>query len=283
MSDNGYIYNYEHGSVKVVNITGTTLQVVLNYQEVDAAAPTDHPPPAALPLPPAFTTPLSQQFDTFWAVTKDANGKTPHDRAVDQISAVVQQQVHQRGTKYTAYNIVAQLPLSGSLRSLSDQGKLFLSYWLPGANVLFSSTTPSTGGIIADPQLRLTFDIEFFFVLNIPAIPCFITVQGASLTAHNANISAANFTATVGGAFVALTNFFTDQPIAVFQSAEGAVDSVEEPIGNSPIGPFLDQIAEPCARARELGFLKFSAFTDASTRTLGFRLVHPVEPGSQDS
>jgi hypothetical protein len=281
MSDNGYIYNYEHDGLKVADITNTALQLVLNYQEPDAATPTDHPPPPGFPLPSSVTTPLSQQFDTFWGVTKDANGKTPRDRAVDRIATILQQQVRRQGDKYTAYDIDSQLPLSGSLRALSDQGKLFLSYWLPGADIRFTSTTPSSGGLISDPQFRLTFDIEFFFVLDIPAIPCDMTVQGASLNAHNAHINPANLTATIGGAIQAIGDFFSDRPIAAFQSAEGGVDSTHEPIGDSPIGPFLAQIAKPCAKARTIGFLKFGVFTNANTPTLGFRFTHPVDPAPE--
>jgi hypothetical protein len=251
------------------DITGTDLAILFNYESKTATAPQDDNLQVALPWLealgiisiPASTqqtllsllqTPLSQQFNTFWA-TAPQGGKSAHDLAVAQIVSSVQSGASQLGSKYTAYNI--------------EVGHVV---------VKFQVTSPHTGGSIPDPKYHLEFDANLLLDMSVPTTPCALA-PAASLYVQNANISAANWTATLGDALESLVNIFNDDPASIFQGAEGEIDGYYIG-GSAPIVSTLASMGGACTGAVSSGFTQFGAFIDASTHTLGFRLTHPVDP-----
>lgn len=68
------------------DVTGSTLEVTIRFPDpnqnfIEIPIPLSMLPPQAQQL---LATPLRNQFQTFWSVTKDGNGQTQRDRAIAQ-------------------------------------------------------------------------------------------------------------------------------------------------------------------------------------------------------
>ncbi len=261
----GYIYNYTTAGNPVVDITGTSLQLLINFRDKNANAPSDHAPGsvgvlAFGALQVAARTPLSETFDQLWGVNKDSTGRTMQQRAVAQVIQEVQSQ--------GGSNVSGSFPSTGALRSLVlAKGPVFLSYWLASASFKFSK-----GPLGAD--WNLTFDTELFVTIDTQNWP---TISPkASVTVTNANISAANVGATVDESVQAVGNFLSSQPLAIFQGQEGDVDSSAAPPPDlSALTTFFTTLS---STAIPLGFLTLNPFIDSGAKTLNLRLVHAVDP-----
>jgi hypothetical protein len=289
----GYIDNYASPGNPVIDITGTPLGILLNFVPKGSASPqtvSALPFVSTLDLPPALLaqlqTPLSQIGDQVWSQDTDANGKTMRDRTTATIISDVSAAVSMRGAGYSAYNISANLPTTGILRSLIIGGDppspiqtIFLSYELLGISVSFTSTTPYTGGLIPDPTYNVTFDVELLMIIITPAEPGPFSLS-SSVNVENANISASNVIAAVGDAVATFVNFITEQPTNLFQAGEGQIDSSGGQVAVDP-GPFsalLAQLSAGWLAAVPFGFVQFHAFINPNSRTLNFQLTHPVDP-----
>jgi hypothetical protein len=262
----GYIDNYANAGNPVVNITGTSLQLLLNFRDKNASAPNDHAPGSVGPgfglLQAVLRPPLSNLFDQMWGVNKDSNGQTMQQRAV----ALVTQEIQSQG----GTNVSGSFPSTGTLQALATgnalNGPMFLSYWLAGASFTFNK-----GPLGA--EWKLTFNVELFIIIdtqNWPTLSPKVSVSPA-----DANISANNAGATIDGALQTLGNFFTDQPLSLFQGQEGDIDSSSAPPPDfSVLTDFFTKLA---SMAIPLGFRTLHPFIDSSTNSLNLRLIHRVD------
>ena len=289
----GYIDNYASPDNPVVDITGKPLGVLMNFADKGAASPTDHPllgVPGLPGLPPPvvslLTTPLSQMFDTAWAQTPGPDGKTVREKTRLQVISQVQSAVKGFGSGYSALGVRATLPETGSLKALIPLGSLtnpnasqlvLLSYQLTGFTVLFSVTTPFTGGLIPDPDYRLTFDVEFFVSIVIPLGVGPLTSL-ASFNVENASIDADNIIALAGDTILSAINFLSGQPTSIFQGAEGEIDTSTNATGS--VGPFNSMLSALSAfwsvASGTFGFNQLIGFID-SQPALNFQFIHPVD------
>lgn len=256
------------------DITGSTLEVTIRFPDpnqnfIEIPIPPSMLPPQAQQL---LATPLSNQFQTFWSVTKDSNGQTQRDRAIAQTQSQVSTSVH-TNTGQTAYNIAVNFPTSGRLFA-AVTGDLTLEYRLPGEVVTFSVTTPTIFGSYADPAFKLTFDTALDINSPIPAMPCTFSPL-ASLIIENANITGDNFIGNAAEFVGNLINFFQGQP-PIFQSAEGSIDGVN-PTSTGSFASTFGLLATACVQAQSAGFIQFQVFVDQANSALAFRLIHPLD------
>jgi hypothetical protein len=279
----------------LIDITGTLLTVLLNFENKGAQAPTDHNLLAftgLLNVPPNIVAllqaPLNQLFDQVWAQQTDSNGQTMRDRAKAQIESQISSGVAKLGSSYSAYNISLNLPQAGRLRAIVISGPgandpnvsqfIDLSYELNGISANFTVTTPYTGGLIGDPTYNLTFDIELLIVIVVPPFAGPLNTT-AEFNVANANISASNVIADIGDAILTAINFLSDQPTNIFQSAEGQIDSSGGAIPNlGPLTTLISQLATVWQQAAvQVGFTQLAAFIDAQP-SLNLRFTHPLDP-----
>ena len=261
----GYIYNYSTPGNPVIDITGTTLTLLLNFQDKTSSAPSDHPASAVLAigfLQAAVDKPLNQIFDEIWNLNLNTNGQTMMQAATAQVEQAITTQAS------GVSNVSGSFPATGSLRALIvADGPLFLSYWLPGASFTFNKGP-------LDAEWKLTFDTELLIGIDTSKWPAVTVTPSADLA--NANISAANKGADLDEAAQELINFVTGQPSNIFQAQEGTVDAYPAPPPDvSQLTTFFSDLA---AAALPSGFLQCSPFIDTGTRTLNLRLIHPPDP-----
>src|SRR5262249_1256196 len=286
----GYIDNYGGPDNPVLDITGTTLNAVLNFADKGASAPTDHSLAGLVGLPGVtsslltlLNTPLSAMGDLIWA--------TRRDRTASQIISQISSSVKGLGGGFSAYNIrVVSLPTTGTLYALVLSGSLtnpnasqvvLLSYQLTNITALFTVTTPFTGGrfpfFLPDPDYKLTFDVEFLVSIVIP-LGVGTPPSVASFNVENAHISADNFTAVVGDTIVTAINALGGRPTDIFQGAEGQIDTS----GNASdqlaaLATLLSQLGTFWSFASgTLGFKQLSAFI-GSPPALNLRFTHPLD------
>jgi hypothetical protein len=294
------------------DITGSTLQVNLDFtnqqgvaQNVNAAnIPGGLVPPAVQQLlqDPVLSTPLNQFFDQQWSQTENKNGQTMRDLSCAMIRSTIVKQVKQALNK-GAYNISCNLASSGALGARVADGTMtnqepagwhyaapfylvpggqyvMLAYWLPANSVTFS--VPVNAGplnVFGDPSYTINFDGELMILAdmanNYPAT-CTDAVYGW-MEAHNANIKAANAVADVEDALASFWQGIRDQPTALFQGAEGDINSSVEGVG--PLGPLTNtfgQWATACNGGAAFGFTQFQAGIQNSG--LAFTFSHPDLP-----
>jgi len=256
------------------DITGSALQVRIRFPDQNQNW-TEFAIPAAFLSSQAqqlLATPLSDQFQTFWSVTKDNSGQTQRDRATtlaqDDVSTAVR-----NNTGQTAYNIAVSFPASRRLLA-AVSGDLVLHYALPGEVITFNSTTSSIFGSYADPAFKLTFDAALEIASPIPATPCTFS-PSAAMIIENANLSGDNFIGKVVEIVGDLLNFFQGQP-PIFQAAEGNIDGVN-PVGTGSLADTFAQLASACVQAQAAGFVQFEVDVDQSIPALVFRLIHPLD------
>ena len=156
-------------------------------------------------------------FDSVWAQTPGPDGKTLREKTRLQAISQISSAVKAFGSGYSAVGVRATLPDTGSLKALIPSGSLanpnasqliLLSYRLTGFTALFSVTTPFTGGLIPDPDYKLTFDVEFFVSIVIPSGVGPVT-SVASFNVENASIDADNIVAAVGDTVLSAINFLS--------------------------------------------------------------------------
>jgi hypothetical protein len=281
-------------SVQLTDITGSLLNVLLNFENKGAQAPTDHPLlsfSGLLNLPPnvlaTLQIPLNQTFDQIWAVDTDSNGATMLNRTQALIVSQISSAVHGIGSSYSAYNIGVILPQTGRLLSVVESQPglvapnasqvVVLSYELNGVSAGFTVTTPYTGGLIGDPTYSMTFDITLGITIILPPSPGALLTT-AAFNIGNANISASNLIAEIGDAILTVINFLSDQPTNIFQSAEGTIDSVTGLVILGQLGVLLSQFGSAWQQAAtSVGFTQLFAFIDAQP-SLNFRFIHPLDP-----
>jgi|ERR1017187_228244 hypothetical protein len=279
----GYIDNYGNP----IDITGSPLEVVLNFQDKGASAPTDHPLSAfsgLISFPPVLTAalqqPLNQLFDQFWA------------QSTGSISAAISNQISSGvqglGGGYSAYNIGVTLPGTGDLRALvltdgltnpNASQLVLLSYEIRGISANFAVTTPYTGGALPDPTYNVSFDIAVLFEIAVPffapsppnSFATTVTTQNS-----NANINGTNPTAEGGDVLANLGNFLSGQP-PIFRAPEGQIDSASVNLTNlGQVATLLSQLASAWYQAAQsLGFTQLSASIDG-TPALKLSFIHPV-------
>jgi hypothetical protein len=260
------------------DISGSRLQVMVRFPDqnqnwVESPIPTSFLSAQAQQL---LMTPLSDQFQTFWAVTKDSSGQTQRDRAMALAQSGVASAV-QSNTGQTAYNVVVNFPTSGRLFA-SATGNLVLHYSLPGEVITFKTTTSSIFGSYADPAFKVTFDATLEIASPIPSMPCSFS-PGAAMIIENADIRGDNFIGQAAEVIGNVLNFFQDQP-PIFQAAEGAIDAVN-PVSIGSLGDTFAQLANACVQAQPAGFVQFAVSVDQSAAQLVFRLIHPLDPAPQ--
>jgi len=249
----------------VKDITGFKLQLLLNFRAKTSSGKVDHPP-GAPGIGPIWTfsglesTPLSQLFDQLWSGTKDKNGNTMHDHALE----TVRREIAQQG----ATDVTGTMPKTGSLRAFTvPDTLLLLSYWLPKANFGFHK-----GPLGA--AWSLTFNVELFISVGLQTWPTPVVMGHVNVL--DANISSANVGAAIDDALKTIANFVSEQPLALFQVQEGQIDSKSPPAPDlGPLTKFLNEIGKAGV---PLGFLKATASVDSKGSTLDLRMFHAVDP-----
>lgn len=254
------------------DISDQSLQIVLNFRDKDAPSATDHPIPSVF-LPAdaqqLLTTPVSKMFDDFWNGTKDAQGKTLADRAVDQVAAKI------RANRPDATNIGGGFPVRGTLQAEAFEPQtvagirrsvLVLNYALSQAKFTFNT------GLAA---WRITFETDLRITVFVPELPGPFTAQGSSIVSR-ADISPDNLAASAAVALGTIDSLLSSEPLALFQAAEGAIDSVS-PAGLGPLGDLLHRLDAPFRDAVTQGFLKLAPTVDGDGVRL--HLTHPVDAG----
>jgi len=284
VAQGGYIYNYAGNGRVVTDITGSPAQISLFFENKGANSQSDHPLPITM-LPQNaqqfLTTPLNRIFDQLWSGALDANGKTMRDRATDKAIAQIQKAAKKKG--YDASNISGSIPATGSMRAIALRANpsglagargptLILSYWLQGADFTFNT------GVADVATWRVTFDAELMIIIDFEywgVFPNWLSPR-ATATAADANISAANVAAAAAEAWDSFTSFISDEPIAVFQAAEGSVDST----GTQPpdLGQLTSLLNSVSSVAVQAGFLSCVPIVDPNSRTAKLQLVHPIDP-----
>ena len=202
----------------MVDITGNSLQVNLDYPNIFTTVIAQHAPDARTPLLAAVmqaplpglgagsslnSTPLSSLFDFFWNVAPAPSGTGTLQQ---QISATLGtstcQTVNNAG--FSCSNVVVRVPSTGALGALAGQcqtgplsatsgGGLVLEYVLSGAEVDFTSDAGTTWKVPVD--LFITWGTR---CLATPAAfvadgPAFAEVDTGALQPTNAAASVAQF------------------------------------------------------------------------------------------
>lgn len=263
------------------DISGRSLAMHVRFPDKDSGQMIEQPIPAGLLSPQAqqmLGTPLSTTFDQLWNGVRGQDGKTMRDQSCDRIQKIVSSNIS--SSDYQAYNISCSLSARGTLRAALSGKSLVLSYWIGGNDVSFNSTTPDTcshGTFLCptDPRLDLSFDGELLAIIGIPDTPCPLTFNAQALV-HNANISADNWTASLGEVVKGVVNYVNDEPLALFQTQEGQVDGTQQTVSLAPIQSSLDELSKGCDSARALGFEQFEAIFDPNNGPL-FRLDHALD------
>ena len=237
----GVIDNYASPDNPVVDITGTPLGVQVLFADKGSPTRTAHalaPYEAALGLSGGFLasllTPLSQFFDQVWSQTKDSKGKTMRNRVKDQVSSGITTQVNSQFPGHPPYNIFVSLPETGILRALVVSGPsvvsggtlIYLSYEINGNSASWSLHNTQVWPLLpSDAGYTLTFDLELFIQIIIPAQVNNPLTTVALAFVENSNISGANTSAQIADFVGGLINFINGQPFNIFQAAEGSIDS----------------------------------------------------------
>jgi hypothetical protein len=293
------------------DITANPIQVDLDFtdkggthQDVNATSlPSRVVPQDIAPLlqNPVLTTPLGSFFNTQWNATDPKTGQSMHDSACDTIKSSLIDQVHQ-SLNVNPYNITCSLATSGSVGALVADGTmttqeppgwhysapfylvsggqhLLIDYWLPGDSVSFSVPVGSPANLLGDPSYTVTFDARLRMLVdvadNYPAT-CTDAVFGWS-EADDATVNASNVSANVDDAVGSFVAWVNGQPTAIFQSAEGQIDSGTYQAG--PLGPLtstFDQLRGACDSARGVGFTSLQA--GVQNGALAFTFSHPDLP-----
>jgi hypothetical protein len=253
----------------VEDITGFKLQLLLNYRGKSSSDKADHPPGDApgdsgigliWVVSGLGNTPLNELFDKLWSGDKDKSGKTMHDRALETALEEIKKE---GGT-----NVTGTIPRTGKLRALVSDGLLLLSYWLPAATFSFNK-----GPLGA--SWSLTFNIELFISINLVTWPK--PLVAGQVNVSDADISPANVGASLDDFFKKIVNFVTEQPLALFQTQEGDIDSTSpRPPDLGPLTKLLNDVGKAGV---PLGFLKASAAVASKGSTLDLRMIHAVDPG----
>jgi hypothetical protein len=146
----------------VVDITGTSLNLRVNFADSGATQPTDHP---ALVLSPKLvapqTTPLSELFDKRWSDPPPSGGKSVRDLAGDAIRKRILKAVPD------AFAFTIDLPNTGTLRSFVQSDVLFLSYKLSNCSV--TASKPVFLGL--DLTFTARFSIETLIIIDFKSWP----------------------------------------------------------------------------------------------------------------
>lgn len=265
-----------------VNITGTPLGVQLLFADKGSPTQTAHPLApyeADLNLPPnlltLLQTPLSQFGDQVWSQNTDSSGQTMLDRT----SALVSKElVTQSPSGKGPYNISVSLTTTGILRAIVLDGTtIYLSYEINGNSA--SWTVHNTQfGFIPDISLNLTFDLELLIQIVIPTQAGLSLTTTTSANIENANIGGANIIADIEIAVAGLLSALQDQPINIFQSAEGEIDSAGSgatvDLGN--LSTLLAAVPTAWLQALPYGFTQLTALIQQQELFLQFG--HPQDP-----
>ena len=290
----GVIDNYASPDNPVVDITGTPLGVQVLFADKGSPTRTAHalaPYEAALGLSGGFLasllTPLSQFFDQVWSQTKDSKGKTMRDRVKDQVSSGITTQVNSQFPGHPPYNIFVSLPETGILRALVVSGPsvvsggtlIYLSYEINGNSASWSLHNTQVWPLLpSDAGYTLTFDLELFIQIIIPAQVNNPLTTVALAFVENSNISGANTSAQIADFVGGLINFINGQPFNIFQAAEGSIDSEGSGVAVNlgGVSTLLAGIPTAWQQALPYGFTQLTALIQQQQLFLQFG--HPQDP-----
>ncbi len=295
----GYIDNFATSGNPVVDITGTPINVLLNFEAKGAQAPADQPLAAfagLLNLPPSIlallTTSLSTMFDQVWGQTKDSSGQTMLQRTqalmAGQISNAIQSQgwsVDSMSVNLPATGILEALVLTGDLADPTLSQVVFLSYQLNNASTNVTVNTHGIGNLFGDPSFNGSFNIEVLVRMGLP-ISIGALTPTASFDVNSANISAGNFSAGFDETIVTALSFLTGQPTNIFQTVEGQADSTGGSLPNlGQLTTLLSLLSSLWHQAAyQFGFRELTAGVlppQGTGRSLTLRFTHPVDRAPQ--
>ena len=289
----GNIDNYASPDNPVVDITGTPLGVQLLFADKGSPTRTAHPLApykAALGLSASFLasllTPLSQFFDQAWSQNKDSSGQTMRDRLSNQVSSGIVTQVNSQFPGHAPYNMPPpSLPATGILRALVVSGPavvsggtiIYLSYEINGNSASWSLHNTQVWPL-SDASYTLTFDLELFIQIVIPAQVGSPLTTTALAFVENSNISGANATADIADFVGGLINFLNGQPFNIFQGAEGSIDSEGSGVAVNlgGLSTLLAGIPTAWQQTLPYGFTQLTALIQQQQLFLQFG--HPQDP-----
>jgi hypothetical protein len=278
------IDNYATPTNPVVDVTAKPLQVYLTF----ARAPSETPATETLQASgfegflnlsadenDFLVTPLGQTFDKVWSQDQDSSGQT----IVDQVKAQLTQGITTLGAamNHAADNIIVDVPQTGILRAIVIEGTtIYLSYEVSGIAGYWDAD--NTGLLfIPNASFKVTLDLELFIQIILPGFPSPVT-PSIFVNLYNTSINATNSVASVEEAVVTLENFFEEQPLNIWQAAEGAFDSAGGSVATdtSSLSSLFSSISTIWQGAWAYGFTQLTAQVKDNQLSLDF--VHPLNP-----
>ena len=165
-----------------------------------------------------LSTPLSSQFDQFWANQRAT--------ACDGIKAQVQAAVKKIGSSYDSYDVNCDLALTGRVLVQQVDSWLYVAYLLTNNVVTFAVTSPFTcrsdnGTFLCpnDPRFKVTFATEIVTLVH-AADACHITSEGGTVYTQSVNIDEKNVSGAIA---VAVDDLFLGHKFTAAEQAIGAV------------------------------------------------------------
>jgi hypothetical protein len=233
-----------------------------------------------------LATPLSAQFDQYWAVTKDPNtGLTPKDLACsgpDGISAQVQDQIHKASNLFTAYDVSCDLASTGQLLLHQEGSTLLLAYQLTNNKINFSVATPVTchaghGTPLCptDPHISVTFTTQIETVMSAVGL-CGLRASGATVVTQAVTIDGNHNLA--GAVATAVDDLFLGHK---FNAAERSIQNTEKqrPL---PLDSSFQELRDNCTGGNSLvshTLQGFSGFAPSVERNaIVFRITYAAIP-----
>jgi hypothetical protein len=270
-----------------IDITGFQAQLHAIAPDRNTGRPIEVAIPAGV-LGPKFNqflaTPLSAQFDQYWAVIPDAKTHlTPKDEAcsgADGISAQIQAQIHNANSALGAYDVTCDLASTGKLLLQQEGATLFLAYLLTNNKINFNVSTPVTchaghGTPVCptDPHISVTFATEIETVLRASGV-CQLHADGATVVTQAVTIDGNHNLA--GAVATAVDDLFLNHKIS---AVERSIESTEKP-HPLPLDGYFKELrdSDGCTGKNIVISRNLQAFnqfeTSVERRAIVFRMTH---------
>jgi hypothetical protein len=273
-----------------IDITGFTAQLHAIAPDRNTGRPIEVSIPPGV-LPPKFgqllATPLSAQFDQYWAVTKDPKtGMTPKDQACtgpEGISVQIQDQIQKISKLLTAYDVSCGFASTGQLLLHQENSStLLIAYQLTNNKIDFSISTPVTchaghGTPICptDPHISVTFAMQIVTKLSASTL-CGLSASDATVVTQAVTIDGNHN--LVGAVATAVDDLFLGHKIS---AVERSIENTEKQ-RPSPLDGAFQELRNSCASANSLVSHTLQGFTGLETsverRAIVFRATYGAIP-----
>jgi hypothetical protein len=272
-----------------IDITGFTAQLHAIAPDRNTGRPIDISIPPGV-FGPKFgqflATPLSAQFDQYWAVTKDPKtGLTPKDQACsgpDGIGVQIQAQIQKVSKLLTAYDISCDLASKGQLLLQEGSSTLIIAYQLTNNKINFSVSTPVTchaghGTPLCptDPHISVTFATQIVTVLSASTL-CGLNANQTTVVTQAVTIDGNHN--LVGAVATAVDDLFLGHKIS---AVERSIEDTVKP-RPSPLDSAFRELGASCAGGNSLVSHTLQGFTGLETsverKAIVFKITYAAIP-----